>query len=379
MKTTSTLILIALLCSFGSLHAQTFTPARKVVLEVQTICSTNYGIFCPRGIVRVDSFLKAGYGSMAEIINVHSTYTGPEPMADSVYWNGCFYNANVKCNAWPQLMTDRKWVDDVDSIFYYYNKCAGDSGVADITVTPHYNAGTRALNVTATAHFAVNATGYRLALVLTEDSVHGTTPDYDQRNAYGHGDFGPLSGGGIDWAAQTDTVPAALMYYRFVARGIYPFFTGAFGSLPPTAKADSTYSYTFPTYTVPAGYNASKMRAIVLLLQASTGKIKNANGANLADSVASVQQLAKGTSSFSVYPNPFTDETSLKISLSAPEHVTLLLSDVLGQTVSMRDMGFMSSGDHLLTLSGKDLSPGVYFITVTTDHGSLTQKIVRSK
>lgn len=379
------LLVVALTMVLCDLKAQSFTPTRRVVLEDHTQCSADFGQFCPRGIVWLDSFMRTNLWDRAEIISVHSSIksTGSldDPMRDPEYSSFAQFRAHKVTSNWPSINYDRKRSNtNPDSIFHYFNQYVSDFGVADLEVELMFNESTRALDVTVNTHFAVDADNHSLALVLTEDSVHGTTPEYSQRNRYSGGALGPMKGAGIDFAKQPDPVPAELMYYRNVARAILPGYQGADGSLPATAKADSMYSYTFPTYTVPAAYNAMKMRAIVLLIDTATGQIKNANGAHLDPQrtlgVSSTKQLER---IFRVYPNPVTDECAVVFALGTPEKIAIHVTDLSGKVVYRTDSQLFTQGEHSLALSLKDLPTGMYFVTLESDRGTFTEKISKSE
>ena len=64
------------------------------------------------------------------------------------------------------------------------------------------------------------------------------------------------------------------MHYNFVGRDILGGFDGQAGSLPATVTASTTYNYTF-NYVLPAGWDDTKMRAIGMLQDASTGHVLN--------------------------------------------------------------------------------------------------------
>jgi uncharacterized protein (DUF2164 family) len=379
------LISIIFLFTYGLCEiavSQTFIPTRKVVIEDQTICATGWGIYSPRGIVFIDSFSRSSFLNMAEIISVHGNYNSPPDPMDSLYnqtyYEGCFNSPNpawTHCNAWPQLMFDRKIISNPDSIFYFYNQHINDSGVADITVSHVYNSSTRSLDVTATTHFAVDVipsiASYNLALVLTEDSVHGTSVNYAQRNAYSGGAFGPMATSMVDFVAQPDPVPASLMYYMNVARAILPSYKGDDASLPDTLHADSSYTYTFPSFTIPSNYNENNMRAIVLLIDTISGQINNANGVDLASSPVAVNEIENSGFSMSIIPNPFSTEANIRFSVAEKGRFILKIYDYLGRELKTifngngtaetiynvhLDAGVFPEGLYFCTLSGNGKS-----------------------
>ena len=360
-----------------------FMPAHKVVIEDQTQCSTGFSIYCPRGIVYKDSFLRSNLSDRAEVISVHSNVGGPpnDPMYDTTYATGSQQMPGYE--GWPSVTIDRKENGDPRNIFDLFNRYSGDFGVADVALDVTYDTTSRGLSVVAHAHFAVAATPgtghYNFALVLTEDSVHGTDSSYAQANAYSGGANGPLAGAGIDFAAQPDPVPASLMYYMNVARKISATFTGSINSIPASVTADSTVNYTFPLYTVPAGWNAAKMRATVLLVNTTTYQVMNANGAPLINVLTGLSEVSNQPFMFNVYPNPFTDEANIVFNLDKPEAVSLRVTNLLGQTVSVYQPGNLASGEHSITLYGKYLSPGIYLVTLSDNNGSSTKKLMLNK
>ncbi|MBK8557234.1 MAG: T9SS type A sorting domain-containing protein [Lewinellaceae bacterium] len=89
---------------------------------------------------------------------------------------------------------------------------------------------------------------------------------------------------------------------------------------------------------------------------------------------------ATSVQSFDVQPNPFHTETMLRFALREAQEVSLTMTNLSGQTVS--SMHYMAqSGLNTLTWKGQsskgmDLSPGVYFIRLQTESGSVVQKVV---
>jgi hypothetical protein len=76
------------------------------------------------------------------------------------------------------------------------------------------------------------------------------------------------------------------------------------------------------------------------------------------------------------YPNPFLDKTQISFSISAPGSVTLVLLDVAGHEVSrLIDNQYLLSGPHMVMVYGSSLSPGLYFLTMTTKYATLTRSM----
>ena len=139
----------------------------------------------------------------------------------------------------------------------------------------------RELIVSTDLKFAINCSNLNLAVVITEDSVHDDTDmGYSQSNAYYLGNT-LMATTGVDFLTAGNPVPPALMYFKNVAREIIPSFIGSSSALPNTLLGDSSYSFIFPTYTVPSEYDPSRLRAIVLLIDPSNGEVYNTKGENV--------------------------------------------------------------------------------------------------
>lgn len=359
-----------------------FMPSHKVTIEDITICSSGYGFWSPRGIVYIDSLRQSPFRSMTEVISVHTPgFAVPyDPMADTAYATA--YAPFIL--AWPEIHIDRKQISDPHEIFTQFNLHSTDFGIADVAVNLAYDTTTRNLDVNTDIHFAVNmnpSSGhYKLALVLTEDSVHGPDPGYSQRNAYANGANGPMACSTMDFSAQPDPVPASLMYYTNVAREIIGTYNGMNGSLPDTVTENGIYNYAFPTYTIPVAFQPQNMRAIVLLIDSLTGEIKNSNSALVLPPIpVGIQEASSVTSSFNVFPNPFTEEATLILNLNKSETVSVCVTDILGVTHSEYNAGILSAGQHALQINGKYLANGVYFITMKAGETNLTRKVLIQK
>lgn len=83
-------------------------------------------------------------------------------------------------------------------------------------------------------------------------------------------------------------------------------------------------------------------------------------------------------------PNPFTEATTLRVTLESAQPVSVDIFDVAGRRVDTIDAGVLSAGDNEIRWTARDrdglrLRSGVYFYRVTTPGGTMTQKMVLLK
>ena len=77
---------------------------------------------------------------------------------------------------------------------------------------------------------------------------------------------------------------------------------------------------------------------------------------------------SEGAESFDVaqnYPNPFNPMTTIRYSVPERSRVSIVVTDLLGRTVSTLVDGIVESGSHTVTFDGTQLESGGYMATVT--------------
>lgn len=338
-------------------------PVKKMLAEEGT---GTWCQWCPRGAIYMDSAYHK-YPNNFSFVAVHNSSSDPMQVPT--------YDAYVssKVSGYPSLLVDRNLNGDPSQIFDYYTAAKDNFGLADIAVSKT-NTGL-AYTFKATVTPAINTSGdYRLALVLTEDRVSGTAAGYAQKNAYAGGGAGPMGNAEFNFATLPSTVPAATMKYDFVARGIYPSPTGAAGSLPATMVSGTAYNYTFPAVTIPATWNVLKMKAIVMLISNADGKVLNTQNIPLAN--VSIAEKFSGVNSVDVYPNPATSVVNIHFNLAEQQsNFTIEIVDMMGKVVKTINKKMLAAGTYEIPTSTAELASGMYLVKISTDNGSVTERL----
>ncbi|MBZ0243525.1 MAG: T9SS type A sorting domain-containing protein, partial [Bacteroidales bacterium] len=76
------------------------------------------------------------------------------------------------------------------------------------------------------------------------------------------------------------------------------------------------------------------------------------------------------------FPNPFSNETNVRISLSNGSNVSLEVYNITGQKVMARDYGYKTAGSFTTQISADELPTGVYFYTVEAGATKVTRKMI---
>jgi len=83
-----------------------------------------------------------------------------------------------------------------------------------------------------------------------------------------------------------------------------------------------------------------------------------------------------GTNSFSVYPNPTQDQTTIHYTLLHSSHVSIKVYDMSGKEVQTLMDGVSDNGDHSLELNTGQFAKGVYLVKMISDSGIENQKLI---
>jgi hypothetical protein len=196
----------------------------------------------------------------------------------------------------------------------------------------------------------------RFAAVIVEDSLWGTSSQWNQANYYSGGSLGPMCG----FENLSNPIPATDMHYDHVGRVILDTPYGTVGSLPTPVVSGNTYSHNY-TYTIPNNWNYDKLTFVGLLIDMSTGEILNAN--NVVNFATGINKHNPGQE-VSVYPNP----TRGKVNISGAKNATIAVYTITGNQVAVYK-DFQSDAIDL-----SNLDNGIYFLNVIVDDQTVINK-----
>jgi hypothetical protein len=346
-------------------------PNHKVVFEEGTGTWCQY---CPRGAVYMDSMHVVNPNTTA-LIAVHNGSS--DPMKNTIYDAGI----GTLISGYPSALCDRaKAIIDPSQMFTQYAAHINDFGLADLAITKNYNITTRVADITVKTTMAsgfsnnTSSNDYRLAVAFTEDNVRGTTSGYNQVNAYSGGSTA-LVGAGLNWQTAANPVPAAIMKYDFVARTILGGFLGQASSLPSVLVAGTSYTSSVFSYTIPSTYNAGNMKAIVLLIDAKTNIIYNANTTTITPLVIGVEENKAENIEVSIYPNPAQNSSSVELNLVKDDAVTITVLSVMGQVVFTQTLSNLKAGKQTVSLNTENWATGIYNVNISTSNGNVSRKL----
>lgn len=340
----------------SALHNTLSQPTNKtVVIEEGT--GTWCG-WCPRGDVAM-SYMYTTYPNDFIGIAVHNS----DPMTLSEY------DTEAGISAFPGCNVDRSLLGESVSVAAFeqhYNDRITMGVPANVSVIVSGVGATVNIDVKAIFRTPVSSGDYRLAVVISENGVSGTTSAYNQVNYYSGGGQGPMGG----YELLADPVPANQMVYNHVGRALLGGYDGQAGSVPATIVDGTIANYMF-NYTVPATSNRNNMHAIALLIDNTTGEIINATDVSINEAFNSIATI--DAIKLLVYPNPASNYVN--VSFKAEGDFTINLTDMAGRVVSTNIYNNLS-GEQTIAIPVEKLEGGNYIISVATNNASYNKMII---
>ncbi len=345
--------------------AVSFIPDKKVFAEEAT--GTWCG-WCVRGICFMD-YMAETYPDTWIGVAVHNG----DPMVNADY-DDAISSIIPNFPGYPSGTIDRSGDNYYDPSEFeegYLERMNAISPATIDIVNYSWDAVTRIVSFDLESEFVVDIHNeLRFGVVITEDSLYGTSSGWAQGNYYSGGGYGPMCG----FEDMPGTIPAAQMHYDHVARVILDSPYGTQGSLPSEILAGEIHSYNY-TYTIPANWKYDKLHFIGILIDMATGEVLNANSVSNYVGIKEINQ----DHGIRVYPNPFADFTNLEFTLDKASVVKLDVCNFLGKTVFSEAAREYPEGTSKIQINSSNMGSGVYFIKLTIDNQTFTGKISVAK
>ncbi|MBC8045468.1 MAG: T9SS type A sorting domain-containing protein, partial [Fimbriimonadaceae bacterium] len=221
----------------------------------------------------------------------------------------------------------------------------------------------------------------RINLILTEDSVTGSSTDYDQHNAYEGGYYGEMGG----YELLPYIIPASMMHYDHVARYLTDGWDGKAES-HPTTVSDGDTVYNHYSLEIDADWDVEKLNVIATVLDYNTGKFVNANKVKLTELIAEpvdttiidttvvegIHDLQQNK--IHVYPNPANAFCFVDLELNELSDVQLTITDITGKVIIVKDYGLIKD-KNVLQINTALLEQGVYILTMQIEGSVISKRL----
>jgi hypothetical protein len=330
--------------------AVAFIPPKKVFAEEAT--GTWCG-WCVRGICFMD-YMAETYPDTWIGVGVHNG----DPMVNSEY-DEAIQSIIPNFPGYPSGTIDRSgdnYYDPSEFEAGYLERINAISPATIDIVNFSWNPTSRIVSFDLESEFVVDIYNeLRFGVVITEDSLWGTSSGWNQSNYYSGGSYGDMCG----FESMPGTIPAASMHYDHVAREILDSPYGTEGSLPAGILAGEVHSYNY-TYTIPGTWKYENIHFIGILIDMATGEVLNAN---VVSNYVGIKEN-KQDPSISLYPNPA--KNTLYVSGANEAHMKIF--SLTGQLV----MNISEYNEQSIDISSLD--NGIYTIQVILEDKSVVTR-----
>ncbi len=149
-----------------------------------------------------------------------------------------------------------------------------------------------------------------------------------------------------------------------------------------TSGGVGTYTY---SWTGPNAYTASTEDITGLAGGSYLVTIADGFGCILTQSFTvtpgqvGISSIEEAPVDMTVFPNPFSESTTVQFTLRKAEKVSIGVYNLAGQEIHRVDEGILNEGKHQLTVNGSELVPAVYFVILTIGKQSQLRKIIHTK
>jgi hypothetical protein len=320
--------------------------------------------WCPRGAVALKT-MHDKYDGFFQGIAVHNN----DPMENP------YYDASIasKISGYPSALVDRGAKMDPSAMGGdFINRIQiAPKGVMDIAAK--YDAATKVMSVSVETTIESAISGdYRIACVIVEDDVTGTTSGYNQSNAYAGGGSGVMGG----YEKLPNPVPAAQMVYDHVGRAIAPTFSGLPNAFGASASAGQKFIHNF-TFDIDPSWDLTQMHVVSMFID-KTGMIDNGGTIHYNDAIKKAfkdgtavlasQDLNGPDTRMALQPNPSDKQFDIAIFGAMNGQSSLEIVDMQGKVVYQSQQ--LSSK---MTIPSQDWSAGVYLVRLN-ENGQVFQK-----
>jgi hypothetical protein len=342
---------------------QGVTTQRDVFLEefTGTWCPN-----CPRGHRIFDQILRANPRAMMAV------HHGPDAQRDVMYIPESGPIIAAYTPSYPNLAVDRIFWPDKGGVAFF--DPGDNSWIAKTTQrlntpTPmevklsnvQYNPDTRKVTATLEAKLLdyVKLGSLRFNIYVTEDSVVGPSPAYDQRDGQN------IIRGYV---------------HKHVLR-MAP--TGAWGDasvIPENYELNKIYAKTYE-FTLPSGVRPHKVSLLGFVMlyddDIRRHEVFNAHEVTLVPTSIEEQTSPKRFSNFiqEVYPNPSKGLSFIKLGFMAPTEASVSVYDALGRKIETLVERLFLPGEHTVYFDTERVTPGVYTIVVESAMGKDSHKV----
>lgn len=318
--------------------------------------------YCPAGDLGIDTAMAAYPGQIV----VSSIHTGDAMDA------GTDYQSFYKVSGVPTSWVDRSGQSFNSDPKIYPTGLKGDItsrinqiAPVGVQVFSQFDASTRQVSGTIVANFVDYALGdLRMVVLVTEDGIVA-----DQANFFGGDPNHP-------YGNSPNPIPGYI--HNHTLREIPLGEFGSSGIIPSVVNPNTSFSENF-SFTVPTSWDVNELHMVGLVMNYSSDyrkqSVLNASENSFDNGVAAPASIEE-TRFVGVSPNPASGLGVARVEFAKATEASFDLYNAFGQHVQHLSHARYMPGAHHVYFDASTLAEGVYLLSVKTESGTLTKRVI---
>lgn len=336
--------------------------------------------FCPDGLLVVEDILNtinnvilgqihAGFGTDAMTIPAHTQWAAayapgaPTAMVDRILFDG-ETSVGFSRGLWKQRVQEQ--LNTLTPV--------------NVNVRGDYDPNGDKVTVTVNANFVDYGTPgtYHMNIYVTEDSVTGSGPGYDQRNYYSASGG---AAGGPNHPFYNEPDPIVGYNHQHVIRDVPTGTWGMPGIIPNSPQPNQTYSDDF-TITLNPNWDRDQLYLVAFVTKHDAANVNNRpvlNAYEVKLTELSGVDVAPQPEAMQVelFPNPAGDMAQLGFELPATSEVSVEVMNMIGQqNMVFAQQRTYAAGQQYITLPSGNWDAGMYLVRVRVNDRVTIKKLV---
>ena len=151
-------------------------------------------------------------------------------------------------------------------------------------------------------------------------------------------------------------------------------YLGAYVGFGSLEIINSQTEYT--SFEVPLTLGDTPDSVLIMINGGKAGSVLTLDNLEFNGGNVGVKGLELSESTSSIYPNPTSNDTHLRIGLTQVSSLEYTVVNALGQFITTNQVGQKAAGVHSLMINSSTYKPGVYFVKVKIDKKETTHKLI---
>jgi PKD repeat protein len=143
-----------------------------------------------------------------------------------------------------------------------------------------------------------------------------------------------------------------------------------------TSSSSDTSTAMNPEYT----YSIIGTYTVKLIVYSANGNDTITKTINVINNNQGVAEIKNAIAAMSLYPNPSNGEVNLDFTLNQSSTIVVRIMEISGKKVMVKENNeILNDGNHHVGFDASALTNGIYFVSIHTENGTKTKRLIIAK